>query len=50
MMNQGAQLQKVNVSSLASHFKSKKELHTFLVQDCSAFLPPLDSTNIYFLK
>ena len=30
--------------------KSKKELYNFLLQDCQAYLPPMDSTNVYFLK
>lgn len=30
--------------------KSKKELYTFLLQDGHAYLPSIESTNIYFLK
>ena len=30
--------------------KSKKELYNFLLQDCQAYLPPMDTTNVYFLK
>jgi hypothetical protein len=30
--------------------KSKKELYNFLLQDGQAYLPPLTSTNVYFLK
>ena len=30
--------------------KSKKELYNFLLQDCQAYLPPMDATNVYFLK
>src|SRR5687767_14081319 len=43
-------LQRVNVHFLMERFKSKKELHTFLLQDCHAFLPKLESTNVYFLR
>jgi hypothetical protein len=30
--------------------KSKKELYNFLLQDSQAYLPPMESTNVYFLK
>ena len=30
--------------------KSKKELYNFLLQHYQAFLPPMDATNVYFLK
>ena len=30
--------------------KSKKELYNFLLHDCQAYLPPMDATNVYFLK
>ena len=30
--------------------KSKKELYNFLLLDCQAYMPPIDSTNVYFLK
>jgi hypothetical protein len=43
-------LSKVNVNELSSKMKSKKELYNFLLQDCQAYLPPLHSTNVYFLK
>jgi hypothetical protein len=44
------QLQQVNVSQLSAKMKSKRELYNFLLQDCQAYLPPMDSTNVYFLK
>jgi hypothetical protein len=40
----------INVNELSSKMKSKKELYNFLLQDCQAYLPPLASTNVYFLK
>ena len=43
-------LSRVNVNELSSKMKSKKELYNFLLQDCQAYLPPLHSTNVYFLK
>jgi hypothetical protein len=30
--------------------KSKKELYNFLLQDCQLYQPPIDATNVYFLK
>ena len=43
-------LSRVNVNELSAKMKSKKELYNFLLQDCQAYLPPLTSTNVYFLK
>jgi hypothetical protein len=43
-------LSRVNVNELSAKMKSKKELYNFLLQDCQAYLPPLHSTNVYFLK
>ncbi len=43
-------LQGVNVNQLNEKMKSKNELYTFLLQDCQAYLPPMDATNVYFLK
>jgi hypothetical protein len=41
-------LQGVNVNQLNAKMKSKKELYNFLLQDCQAYLPPMDATNVYF--
>ena len=43
-------LQGVNVNQLNAKMKSKKELYNFLLQDYQAYLPPMDATNVYFLK
>ena len=40
----------MNVNQLSAKMKSKKELYNFLLQDCQAYLPPMDATNVYFLK
>ena len=40
----------VNVNQLNAKMKSKMELYNFLLQDCQAYLPPMDATNVYFLK
>ncbi len=42
--------QNLNVNQLNAKMKSKKELCNFLLQDCQANLPPMDATNVYFLK
>ena len=52
-MNPNAQqlgLARVNVHELMERFRSKKELYDFLCQDCKAYLPKIDSTNVYFYK
>jgi hypothetical protein len=36
----------VNVNQLNAKMKSK----IILLQDCKAYLPPMDATNVYFLK
>ena len=43
-------LQGVNVNHLNAKMTYKKELYNYLLQDCQAYLPPMDGTNVYFLK
>jgi hypothetical protein len=43
-------LERVNVHDMISKFSSKKEVHTFLCQECEAYLPKVDTVNIFFLK
>ena len=43
-------LQGVNVNRLNAMMKSKKELYNFLLQECQAYLQPMDATNVCFLK
>jgi hypothetical protein len=43
-------LTRMNVNDVSAKMKSKKELYNFLLQDCQAYLPPMDCTNVYFLK
>ena len=38
-------LQGVNVNQLNAKMKSKKELYNFLLQECQAYLPIMDTTN-----
>ena len=52
-MNPNAQqlgLARVNVHELMERFRSKKELYDFLCQDCKAYMPKIDSANVYFYK
>ena len=47
---QKADLSDVGIQDLEKRFRSKREMHDFLVQDCKAFLPKLPSTSIFFMK
>ena len=47
---QQPQLAQVNVHELMERFRSKKELNDFLSQDCKAYIPKIDTTNVYFYK
>ena len=49
-MMQQNNLSRLSINELSSKMKSKKELYNFLLQDCAAYLPPMHSTNVYFLK
>ena len=49
IMNQ-RQLTKVNVLKLHEKFQTKRELYNFLTQDGHAYLPKLESTNVYFFR
>lgn len=40
----------INFLVLQSKLKSKREIFVFLTQDCKAHLPPMKSTNAYFLS
>jgi hypothetical protein len=40
----------VNVGQIAEKCRSKKELYTFLTHDGHAYLPKIDSTNVYFFR
>jgi hypothetical protein len=44
------QLAKVNIHEILEKFQSKKELYNFLALECEAYLPKMDSINIFFLK
>ena len=44
------QTMSVNVGQLQEKCRSKRELYNFLIQDGHAFLPKIDSTNVYFFR
>ena len=44
------QLQAVKVNQLSAKMKSKKEIYNLLLQDGHAYMTPIHSTNVYFLK
>lgn len=35
---------------LMEKVQSKRDVYTFLTQECEAYLPKLDTINIFFLK
>ena len=43
-------LTRVSLQEVKDKFSSKKELYDFIVLDCQAFLPKVESINVYFLK
>ena len=43
-------MEQVNVRQLMEKMKSKKDVFTFLTQECEAYLPKIDTINMYFLK
>lgn len=49
-MNQQIQLQRINIHEMLEKFQSKKEVYNFLTIECEAFLPKVDTINVYFLK
>ena len=44
------QTTRVNVNDLSAKCQTKKKLYTFLTQDGQAYLPKIDSTNVYFFR
>lgn len=43
-------LESVNIHSLMEKIASKRDVYNFLTQECEAYLPKMDTINIYFLK
>ena len=46
----GFRLEQVNINEVMEKMASKKDLHNFLTQECEAYLPKLDTVNIFFLS
>jgi hypothetical protein len=40
----------VNIHEVAEKCQSKKEVYNFLAGPCDAYLPKMDTINVYFLK
>lgn len=52
-MNQSSrqqELARVNVHEVIEKASSKKEIYNFLTLECEAYLPKIDTVNIFFLK
>ena len=43
-------LEKVNVREVMEKMASKREVYNFLTVECEAYLPKVDTVNIFFLK
>lgn len=43
-------LEQVNINEVMEKIASKKDVYNFLTQECEAYLPKLDTVNIFFLK
>ena len=43
-------MEQVNINEVMEKMASKKDVHNFLTQECEAYLPKLDTVNIFFLK
>ena len=43
-------LEQVNIHELMEKVTSKRDVYNFLTQECEAYLPKMDTINIFFLK
>ena len=48
--HQQHELAKINVHELMEKVQSKRDVYNFLTQECEAYLPKMDTINIFFLK
>ena len=48
--HQQHELTKINVHELMEKVQSKRDVYNFLTQECEAYLPNIDTINIFFLK
>ena len=50
-LNQMARMiEQVNINELMEKVSSKLDVYNFLTQECEAYLPKMDTVNIFFLK
>lgn len=49
-MQQQPKLERINIHELQEKASSKKEIYNFLTLECEAYLPKMDTVNIFFLK
>ena len=45
-----AGLTRVNIHEMMEKVSSKRDIYLFLTQECEAYLPKMDTINIFFLK
>ena len=43
-------LEQVNVNDIMEKMASKRDVYNFLTIECEAYLPKVDTVNIFFLK
>ena len=48
--NRGLRLEIVNIKEMMEKVQSKRDVYNFLTQECEAYLPKMDTVNIFFLK
>ena len=49
-IQQPPRLEKVNVNDILEKMASKRDVYNFLSIECEAYLPKLETINIFFLK
>ncbi len=49
-IQQQPKLESVNIHEIMEKCQSKKEVYNFLTLECEAYLPKIDTINIFFLK
>jgi len=47
---QVTRLEQVNVNEIMEKIASKRDVYNFLTIECEAYLPKVDTVNIFFLK
>ena len=48
--NRGLRTEMVNIREMMEKVQSKRDVYNFLTQECEAYLPKMDTVNIFFLK